>query len=289
MDSPQMPRYRPGQQVRLCSRPERVGSIPETPPPRMHAGQLWYTVSFGPGRMETQPESDLDPYEGQSDSVAAILQGGQFGGREAFSKRVTHLKLSISFRSQIYALAASRTKFYPYQFKLLLKFLDSRAHRLLIADEVGLGKTIETALILTGLRNRQPMKRILIVPPSHLVTKWQDEMRRRFDLEFHILDTRDALDFLHRFEEEGDETELRGILSLQSLRGKRLQERWEEVSPSLDLVVFDEAGRLRNEETRSHATAKRLVETADGVLLLTATPVQTGNCRITCSCVVSQK
>ena len=133
------------------------------------------------------------------------------------------------------------------------------------------------------------MKRILIVPPSHLVTKWQDEMRRRFDLEFHILDTRDALDFLHRFEEEGDETELRGILSLQSLRGKRLQERWEEVSPSLDLVVFDEAGRLRNEETRSHATAKRLVETADGVLLLTATPVQTGNCRITCSCVVSQK
>ena len=161
----QTSRYRPGQQIRLRSRPDRVGHVTETPLPSMLAGQYWYTVNFGPGRTGRHPESDLDPYEGQFDSVTAILRGGQFGGREAFSKLVTHLKLGVSFRSQIYALAASRTKFYPYQFKPLLKFLDSRAHRLLIADEVGLGKTIETGLIFTELRNRQPMNRVLIVPP----------------------------------------------------------------------------------------------------------------------------
>ena len=250
------PQYLPGQQVRLRSRPDRVGSIPATPGPSLISGEYWYVVNFGPGRVARHPESDLELDEGQSDNVAALLLGRQFASREAFSKLVTHLKLSIAFRSQIYALAASRTRFYPHQFKPLLKFLDSRAHRLLIADEVGLGKTIEAGLIMTELRKRRPLKRVLIVTPSHLVNKWREEMRRRFDLDFDILRQQDALNFLRRFEEEGDETELFGILSLQSLRGRRLQEEWEAISPPFDLVVFDEAGRLRNADTLSQGAGR---------------------------------
>jgi SNF2 family DNA or RNA helicase len=246
------------------------------PEPELIAGEYWYTIYFGPGKKGRHPEGDLEPFE-LATGVADILRAERFASREAFTKLLCHLRLSTSLRSQIYAMAASRTTFYAYQFKPLLKFLESRHHRLLIADEVGLGKTIETGLIFTELRQRRPLKRVLIVPPSHLMIKWREEMRNRFDLQFDILDTNGAFDFLRRFEEEGDETTLRGILSLQTLRGRRLQERWEAVEPALDLVVFDEAGRLRNPETRSHGAASLVGENADGVLLLTATPVQTGD------------
>ena len=124
---------------------------------------------------------------------------------------------------------------------------------------------------------RFPMKRVLIVVPAHLRIKWQEELRRRFDLNFEFLDSGGAQEFLRRYEEEQDEAELRGIISLQAFRGLKLQERWDEVSPSFDLVVFDEAGRLRNSSTRSHQAAERLAEMSNGLLLLTATPVQTGD------------
>ena len=153
----------------------------------------------------------------------------------------------------------------------------SERHRLLIADEVGLGKTIEAGLILTELRQRAPMRRVLIIPPSHLIIKWREEMRRRFDFEFDILDTSAMLRFLDRYEEEREEATLLGIISLQAFRGRRLQERWNEVAPGFDLVVFDEAGRLRNPETLSHNAARDMAENAEAVLLLTATPVQTDN------------
>ena len=275
MESPPPPLFEPGEQVRLRSRRDRVGSVAGQP--RRIGGEYWYPVSFGPGDRSEQPETDLEAYTGKSDSVADILVGGQFAGREAFSKLITHLKLTISLRSQIYALDASRTTFYAYQFKPLLKLLDSRLQRLLIADEVGLGKTIETGIILTEMFQRFPMKRVLIVVPAHLRIKWQEELRRRFDLNFEFLDSGGAQEFLRRYAEEHDEAELRGIISLQAFRGLKLQERWDEVSPTFDLVVFDEAGRLRNSSTRSHQAAERLAEMSNGLLLLTATPVQTGD------------
>ncbi|MFN8545523.1 MAG: SNF2-related protein [Candidatus Binatia bacterium] len=262
--------------MRLRSEPDRVGTIRNTPPPQLHSGEWWYTVAFNAGLPQQHPEGDLDSYDGDATNVDSLLLHNSFAGRDALQKLVTHLKLRVSLRSQIYALAASRTTFYAFQFKPLLKFLEARRHRLLIADEVGLGKTIEAGIIFTELRQRKPLRRVLVVPPSHLVPKWRAELRRRFDLDLQPMGTTDALDFLHRYQEEGDECQLQGILSLQSLRGRRLQERWEEVSPDLDLVVFDEAGRIRNADTLSHQAARRVCENADAVLLLTATPVQTG-------------
>src|SRR6267142_2107942 len=90
------------------------------------------------------------------------------------------------FGGETEALKASRTRFYPYQFKPLIKFLDSPDHRLLICDEVGLGKTIEAGLILTELRARQTIRRVLVVCPSNLTGKWKLELRLRFGDEFRI-------------------------------------------------------------------------------------------------------
>jgi superfamily II DNA or RNA helicase len=261
-----------GDHVRLKSRPDRSGMI--SGEPSLIAGEFWYPIFFGPGKSSRHPESDLESDQ-VTDDVREIFISGKYASRDALSKLYTHLKLVTSLRSQIYAISASRTNFYTYQFKPLLKLLNSGNQRLLISDEVGLGKTIETGLILTELKKRKDLKRILVVPPSHLVTKWQIEMRNRFELDFDVLDKKRALNFLKRYEDEGDEATLRGILSLQTLRGKALTEQWETVCPHLDIVIFDEAGRLRNTGTKSNKIASNLIENCDSAILLTATPVQT--------------
>ena len=270
---PYDPLFHIGEGVRLNSRPDLVGQV--TAEPRRVGGEYWYTLYFGPGHTSKHPESDLQACRVTTD-VKEILLQGQFAGREAFSKLVTHLKLTTALRSQIYALVSSRTKFYSYQFKPVLKFLESENHRLLIADEVGLGKTIEAGLILTELRARRPLKRVLIVPPAHLSTKWQRELKTRFDLDFEILDREGVERFLRSYDKEGDDTVLHGIASLQTMRSRALLTRWEAAAPQLDMVIFDEAGRLRNSETQSNKASALLGETADALLLLTATPVQTG-------------
>ena len=267
------PSYSPGEEVRIVSARHRTGAIVGQPDRRQ--GQYWYPVFFGSGQTETHPEEDLEPFVGAGD-VRSLMRDGRFAGRESLSRLVTQLKLSLDLGSQVYAMSASRTDFYPYQFKPLVKFLESRNNRLLIADEVGLGKTIEAGLILTELRHRRPeMARVLLVPPAHLRHKWREEMRRRFERHFRILDAADILEFLREYEREGPETQLWGIVSLETLRSARVMEEWEAVGPELDFVVFDEAGRLRNAGTRSQTAATTVVESADAVLLLTATPVQT--------------
>jgi SNF2-related domain len=218
------PKFRRGDTVRVKSRPDWVGSI--SGDPTKSAGEIWYPVFFGPGRMGRHPESDLEAYELTSD-IRQLFIDQRFASRDAFSKLYTHLRLVTSLKSQIYSIGASRTFFFPYQFKPLLKFLDSRNQRILIADEVGLGKTIETGLVFTELRKRHDLKRVLIVPPAHLVTKWRAEMRNRFDLDFSALDKKSLLDFFRKYQQEGDETVVHGIVSLQTLRSRSVMEAWE--------------------------------------------------------------
>jgi len=87
---------------------------------------------------------------------------------------------------------ASRTRFYPYQFKPLLKFLDSPKQRMLIADEVDLGKVIEAGMILTGLKARQTVQRVLVVCPANLTEKRKMEMKKRFGEEFEIMNIKQS-------------------------------------------------------------------------------------------------
>ena len=134
------------------------------------------------------------------------------------SSMVTHQRLirSHPLRNNIYAFNASRTRFYPYQFKPFFKFLDSPKHRLLVADEVGLGKTIEAGLIMTELRASQTVQRILVACPANLSAKWQLELKRRFGEDFRILFAKDFLEFLDEYESSPYETSLNGIISYES-------------------------------------------------------------------------
>jgi hypothetical protein len=119
--------------------------------------------------------TDVDP--------VALLRDGAFANAETFRAFMTLAKLEKPLADNLYSFAASRTERLPHQFKAVLKLLANPYGRLLIADEVGLGKTIEAGIILTELNARGPLDHILVACPSALTQKWQREMRDRFLLE----------------------------------------------------------------------------------------------------------
>jgi SNF2 family DNA or RNA helicase len=100
--------------------------------------------------------------------------------------------------------------------------LRSSKQRLLLADEVGLGKTIEAGFILCEMLARHPhtFRRVLIVCKASLCFKWQMEMRKRFDLRFDIWRAGELREFHRRYREDED-LELRAICSLESYQARR--------------------------------------------------------------------
>ena len=184
-------------------------------------------------------------------------------------------KFFYGFTDVFFSMGASDTQFLVYQFKPVLQFLRQARHGLLIADEVGLGKTIEAALILREMMARGAVERVLIACPAALVPKWRDEMRNRFSIEFRHLRRADFADLQERAERDGAWPRFFGVASIETLRslpGGVLAD------PRLrfDLVIVDEAHHLRNPQTASHGAGESLSHHADHILLLSATPLQTG-------------
>ncbi|NKZ06300.1 DEAD/DEAH box helicase [Actinomadura latina] len=195
----------------------------------------------------------------------------------ATSLTLTWTKLRHHLTDTLYSFASSKTLFRAYQFTPVLKLLNGSSGRLLIADEVGLGKTIEAGLIWSELEQRLHLDRVLVVAPSALTRKWKAEMSRRFDRELDILKPADLEKFAAGLADR-TEPELRGIISLESLRvADRVLTELTELHPRFDLVIVDEAHYLRNRESKSHALGRLLADWSDYLLLLSATPLNLGN------------
>jgi superfamily II DNA or RNA helicase len=188
---------------------------------------------------------------------------------------LTFVKLANPLTDTVYAYLSTKTVFRSYQFRPLLRLLTSPYQRILIADEVGLGKTIEAGLIWTELDQRSRVNRALVVCPAVLLHKWQEELRRRFDREVEILTRRD-LGRLVRLAETDDPRPFHAIVSLESLRTAAELEVLSELAPRFDLIIVDEAHDLRNRGTRSHALGELLSDWADVLLFLSATPLNLG-------------
>ena len=185
-------------------------------------------------------------------------------------------KLRHPLTEVLYSFQASRTLFRPYQFKPVLKMIEGDEHRLLIADEVGLGKTIEAGLIWSELEGRSPLDRVLILCPAALTVKWQTEMELRFDRKLHLLNKKDWENFFEALE-RGDRPVMMGVDSIERLRVTDVPDRLISSGARYDLVVIDEAHKLRNAGNRTHALGEALSDAADALVLLTATPVNLGN------------
>jgi len=179
----------------------------------------------------------------------------------------------------------------PHQVYALNKAMSGKQVRYLLADEVGLGKTIEAGLIIRELKLRRLVRRILIVVPKGLVNQWQSELKTHFREDFTYLAPQD-MEAWRRFQgstgfwHQSDQviTALDSVKPIERRRGwsqaqieRYNQERFEGlVQADWDLVVFDEAHRIAgaSEAVARHKLGTSLAEVAPYLLLLTATPHQ---------------
>jgi ATP-dependent helicase HepA len=227
-----------------------------------------YKVFFG---------GNIRRYVDEKDLEFVVPEAVKLGGASDLLRQLLLVKLKTPLADHLYGAYASRTEFQVYQFKPALKFLGNPDQRILIADEVGLGKTIEAGIIYLELQARLDLSRVLIICPPALKYKWQDEMRSRFDEKFSILDRQALEHFFDDYQRAGDLSQLRGIVTLHLIRRKEIAAQLAEMKINFDLVIIDEAHHLRNPNTLSNNVASVISENADAMLFLTATPLHLGN------------
>ncbi len=205
-----------GQRVRLQTDAGEVGEIVRVAQVR-GSSELWYRVRFASGETSV-PESNLFSAELPIGPRQQLLER-RLAGPNELRVRFTALRLhERNLTDQLRSLRAARLKHFPYQYKPLLKLLESEQQRILIADEVGLGKTIEAGLIMCELRARHELRRVLVVVPANLQIKWKRELRDRFDEEFEIRDSRWVRDVLLAAPTDGDPPAFQSICSIEMLR-----------------------------------------------------------------------
>ncbi len=275
-----MGKYNIGNKV-IKADSEGHGTIIEVMPPRR--GRQLYKVSWGSlvtDELEVNllPDCDIsDPFE--------RCMSGIFGSYSEYSKKNTTFKIRSSNNNTISSLKASKTLFRAYQFKPLLKFLNSPNRRLLVADEVGLGKTIEAGHIMLELKARRELNHVLIVCPKSLQRKWKDELAFKFGLQFKIYESQK--DLLADMQEH--RVAVHAIINYEKIRMKRQKSKDDKKTKDempkniveflsqngfhFSLVLCDEAHKMRNRETQTYKGAEIIMSQANAAVFLTATPV----------------
>ncbi|RWR00555.1 ATP-dependent helicase [[Pantoea] beijingensis] len=206
------------------------------------------------------------------------LFAGQLDRMDRFALRFRARKYhSEQYRLAISGLRGMRTNLIPHQLHIAHDVGRRHAPRVLLADEVGLGKTIEAGMIIHQQLLAGRADRVLIVVPETLQHQWLVEMLRRFNLRFALFDDDRYAEAQHDSDNPFD-TEQLVICSLDFVR--RNKQRLEKMADAdWDLLVVDEAHHLawsEGEPSREYQVIEQLVENIPGVLLLTATPEQLG-------------
>ena len=216
----------------------------------------------------------IRPAQSRAEQMLANVAGGEERLRNARLHIESH---ALPLMDNAAALTAARIDLLPHQVVLTHHIATASPRRFLVADEVGLGKTIETALILRELTSRGELTRALMVVPAGLVNNWHHELNEVFNLDFEV------------FGAQGDVTDRRSnafakhdrlIASVDTLKRRARIKRLKE-APPWDLVVFDEAHHLsayrmgrRVRKTENYKLAEALRDHARDLLLLSATPHQ---------------
>lgn len=183
----------------------------------------------------------------------------------------------------------------PHQILVLEKVMQSMQNRFLLADEVGMGKTIETGLILKELKIRGEIKRILVIVPKSSMMQWQSELKEHFNEIFHLYDSEMITSMARTFSNINADEEFNFwsqhnqiIVSTDALKPMERRQGWSEerveeynkyrmqavLEADFDLVIIDEAHKMggASSTVSRYVLAQELCNTVPNVLLLTATP-----------------
>ena len=251
-------------------------------------GVYIYFGSDVAGESHIVPESNLNCFV-QFTSPVQRLFSSQLDRGDAFRLRVKTLNQKHRLQqSGVTGLMGSRTNLLPHQIYIANEVAQRYAPRVLLADEVGLGKTIEAGMIIHQQLHTARASRVLLVLPPSLVHQWLVEMRRRFNLNFSIFNearlATDAVDDPFGDDEMAEtelnpfETEQLILCSLDFLTHSPLRQEQARAA-GFDLMVVDEAHHLAwspEEASAEYQCVEALAACVPGVLLLTATPEQLG-------------
>lgn len=239
-----------------------------------HDGLLTYVG--GGRRVREDAISDVTSVS----SPAERLMAAQADPSEVFDLRNRALQAQAKFRqSPVRGFLGGRVELIPHQFYILHEVASRQIPRVLLADEVGLGKTIEACLVLQRLLAVGKVRRALVLVPESLTHQWFVELLRRFNLWFSILDE-GRCGALEQAEPEANPF-LSSQLALCAVSFLARDERRREqaVAAGWDLVIVDEAHHLAwspQGASPEYALVEQLGQRSPGLLLLTATPTQLG-------------
>lgn len=253
--------------------PCKVESVKQT------NGLVTYIGHNGRGEIIELHETDLDNHM-QLNRPTDRLYGGIIDQDKWFDLRYQTLKhVNRLAHSDLHGLNGCRTALIPHQLFIAHEVANRFAPRVMLADEVGLGKTIEAGLILHHQLLTGRARRVLIVVPETLVHQWLVEMIRRFNLKFSIFDEERCL----ALEESADfenpfHAEQLILCSLEFLVNQPVRFQ-QSLAGEWDILVVDEAHHLQwspGQVSPEYELVEKLSQITKGVLLLTATPEQLG-------------
>jgi ATP-dependent helicase HepA len=250
-----------GQRLTVAAATERAG--------------LWYYAGAGLEVCETELSPTL-----AFNAPRPRMRAGHFDPLKDFELRLAALGHQHRHRqSELRGLLGGRIDLIPHQLAIAAEVARRLVPRVLLADEVGLGKTIEAGLILHRLHLTGRARRVLILVPESLLHQWFLELFRRFNLHFHLYDQArcEALEgagaqanpFLD------DQLVLCGLelFTTPAEGGRRLDQA---VAAGWDMLVVDEAHHLQAGTGAGYAAVARLAAGIPGLMLLTGTPEQLG-------------
>jgi ATP-dependent helicase HepA len=225
-------------------------------------------------------------HEGQLDDEQSVSQaderltGGRVDPANQFELRLEALeRRAAARRSPAWGLKSARIDLIPHQLRVAGMAASRPAPRVLLADEVGLGKTIEAGMIMARQIAAGRATRVLVLLPDALINQWFVELLRRFNLPFAIFDEERC----EAIEQAGDERnpfeDEQCVIAGFSLFDNTPKRREQVCEADWDLLVIDEAHHLEwspEQPSPRYALVEQLALASAGVILLTATPEQLG-------------
>ncbi len=262
-------------------------------------GLIIYRGSDDEGEPRELPEGALDNFIKLNRPTERLFSGQVDKNKWFELRQQSHLHANRQARSELLGLTGVRTSLIPHQLYIAHEVANRYAPRVLLADEVGLGKTIEAGMIIHQQLLTERAQRVLIVVPESLIHQWLVEMLRRFNLHFSIFDEArcQAIAGHHSEDEAHLESEVDDpmapddsldsnpfnceqlILCSLEFLAEQPDHFQEALDAEWDLLVVDEAHHLEwspQQSSIEYRCIEQLAAITKGVLLLTATPEQLG-------------
>jgi SNF2 family DNA or RNA helicase/HKD family nuclease len=245
------------------------------------AGRFRYEIlleASGRAQKWVTPPTEIRPWLGPLD--VALSQ--QFSSPLEYDLRTEALRLSLAYEyDRMVSLSSSRVNLEPYQVEAVHRVVNSFPHRFLIADDTGLGKTIETGMILDELVARGRAERVLVLAPVGVCRNWKRELKECFGRDYILYDGAYLRQLMEKLPPEQNpwDRHTKIIASLDLVKRDEIRAQLERPGCRWDTIIFDEAHKLSSkrygskiEETQRYRLGRALADRCDSLLFLTATP-----------------